>query len=77
MNLNLLNVESRVKQLRLVHRAYDLLQLVSFIPSGKLCNFHHHNTRSNGYNFLVPNCEGVEDSTFYYIGIKDWNSPTE
>ena len=39
MNLNLLNVETRVKQLRL-----DLLQLVSFIPSGKLCTFERRSS---------------------------------
>ena len=39
-----------------------------------LRDVHHHNTRSGGYNFLVPNCPGVEDSTFHYTGIKDWNS---
>ena len=37
MNLNLLNVETRVKQL-------DLLQLVSFIPSGKLCTFERRSS---------------------------------
>ena len=80
MNLNLLNVETRVKQLRLnhVHKIfYNLCPSYlqeNFVP---LRDVHHHNTRSSGYNFLVPNCKGVEDSTFYYTGIKDWNSLPE
>ena len=80
MNLNLLNVETRVKQLRLnhVHKIfYNLCPSYlqeNFVP---LRDVHHYNTRSSGYNFLVPNCKGVEDSTFYYTGIKDWNSLPE
>ena len=80
MNLNLLNVETRVKQLTLnhVHKIfYNLCPSYlqeNFVP---LIDVHHHNTRSSGYNFLVPNCKGVEDSTLYYIGIKDWNSLPE
>ena len=67
MNLNLLNVETRIKQLRLnhVHKIfYNLCPSYlqeNFVP---LRDAHHHNTRC--YNFLVPNCKGVEDSTFYY-----------
>lgn len=77
MNLNLLNVENRVKQLRLnhVHKIfYNLCPSYlkeNFVP---LKEVHHHNTRSSGYNFLVPRCQGIDSSTFYYNGIKDWNS---
>ena len=42
-----------------------------------LKDIHHHNTRSSGYNFFVTNCQGVESSTFYYTGIKDWTSLSE
>ena len=73
MNINLLNVETRVKQLRLNHVRkifYNLFPLY-------LKDIHHHNTRSSGYNFFVPNCQGIESSTFYYTGIKDWNSLPE
>ena len=75
MNLNLLNVETKVKQLRLnhVHKIF-----YNFCPPYLqenfvlLKHFNHHNTRSSGYNFLVPNnCQDVKKSTFYYIGIKE------
>ena len=80
MNLNLLNVETRVKQLRLnhVHKIFNnlcpLYLQENFVASKHV---HHHNTISSGYNFLVPNCKGVEDPTFYYTGIKAWNSLPE
>ncbi|MCU7801436.1 MAG: hypothetical protein KZQ70_15225, partial [gamma proteobacterium symbiont of Lucinoma myriamae] len=75
--LNLLNVDSRVKQLRLnhVHKIFYnscppyLKQ--NFLP---LKDAHQHNTRSSSCNYLVPHCQGVDSTTFYYNGIKDWNS---
>ena len=57
MNLNLLNVEIGVKQLRLnhVHKIfYNLCPSYlqeNFVP---LRDVQHHNTRSSGYKFLVP-----------------------
>lgn len=75
--LNLLNVETRVKQLRLnhVHKIfYNLCPTYlkqNFVP---LNSVHQYNTRSSGNNFLVPHCRSVENSTFYYRGITDWNS---
>ena len=32
-----------------------------------------HSTRSSSMNFNIPSIKGWE-STFYYSGIKDWNS---
>ena len=74
---NLLNVETRVKQLRLnhVHKIfYNLCPTYmkeNFVP---LSEVHQHNTRSRGYNFSVPLCRSVDNTTFYHTGIKDWNS---
>ena len=74
---NLLNVETRVKQLRLnhVHKiVYSLCPTYmkeNFVP---LSEVHQHNTRSRGYNFSIPLCRSVDNTTFYHTGIKDWNS---
>ena len=35
---------------------------------------HHYFTRSSEYNFFVPPVKGQQFHTFYYNGIKDWNS---
>ena len=43
----------------------------TFVP---LSEVHQHNTRSRGYNFSVPLCRSVDNTTFYHTGIKDWNS---
>ena len=49
--------------------------LIVSIPD--LCNpiyVHHHFTRGSTENFIVPSVNGVAATTFYYSGIKDWNS---
>ena len=65
---NLLNVETRVKQLRLnhVHKIfYDLC------PKRKLLkDVHQYCTRSSHYNFLVPHCQNLDKSTFTYAGLQ-------
>ena len=35
---------------------------------------HSYNTRSSHYNFVVPKTHGKLTITFYYNGIKRWNS---
>ena len=67
--LNLLNVETRVKQLRLnhVHKIfYNLCPQYLTENVVPLNDVHQYNTRSSRYNFLVPHCRGVDISTFYY-----------
>ena len=73
--LNLLNVETRVRQLRLniVHNFLQYLKENLF----PLNYVHQYNTRGSRYNFLVPHCRSVDSSTFYYAGIIDWNSLPE
>ena len=72
-----LNVENRVKQLRLnhVHKIYnkkcpsymyDNFQLVSDI--------HSHNSRYSKSNFYVQSVNSFTIDTFYYQAIQDWNS---
>ena len=72
-----LNVDSKVKQIRLNH---------VFKISHKMCpsylseNFktvgllHSFATRSSSVNYHVPHINGSEDRTFFYTGIKEWNS---
>ena len=36
-----------------------------------------HSTRSSSMNFNIPSIKGCESTTFYYSGIKDWNSLSE
>lgn len=77
LDLNMFNVENRVKQLRLnhIHRVY-----YNKCPSYLKDNFQRrednmlYNTRSSRFNFVVPNVNNVSKQTFYYHGITDWNS---
>ena len=74
----MLNVNNRVKQLRLghIHRVYyDKCQ--SYLKN----NFERREdrmqyyTRSSSFYFNVPNVNNVSKQTFYYHVIVDWNSP--
>ena len=40
----------------------------------RVSDIHGHNTRSSCFNFNVPCIKSSQDSTFYYLGIKDWNA---
>ena len=75
--LNFLNVETWVKQLRLnhVHKIfYNLCPTYLKENFVRLNAVHLHDTRSSRYNFLVTYCRSVEHSSFYYRGLADWNS---
>ena len=65
----------RVKQLRLNH-VHNIVS--QSCPSYLAFNFNKknttHSTRSGDSSFYVPSIKGGESSTFYYNGIKDWNS---
>lgn len=80
-SIGILNVEYRVKQLRLNH-AHKIFN--NCCPAymtehfTKLSSYHNHNTRGSGENFVVPSVSGVASTTFYYNAIKDWNElPSE
>ena len=72
-----LNVENRVRQLRLSHVHKIMFQKC---PSYMKNNFvrvrdcHSYCTRSSEHNFFVPPVQGMAANTFYYNAIKDWNS---
>ena len=76
-SLKMLNVDFRVKQLRLshVHKIYNetgpSYMSEHFI---KTSEFHHHFTRNIIENFVLPSVCGAAATTFYYNAIKDWNS---
>ena len=74
---NMLNVDFRVKQLRLshVHKIFNGTG-PSYLSEQfiKVSDVHHHFTRGSTENFIVPSVNGVAAKTFYYSGIKDWNS---
>ena len=73
----MLNVDFRVKQLRLshVHKIFNgsgpSYLSEQFI---KVFDVLHHYTRGSTENLIVPSVNGVAATTFYYSGIKDWNS---
>ncbi len=74
--LNLLRISDRAKQLRLSN-AYKIFysQAPGYLQENfvKTRNRLQH-TRSNQWNFNVPNVKGNESNTFYFNAIKDWNS---
>ena len=76
-SLNMLNVDLRVKQLRLshVHKIFNETG-PSYLSEHfiKASNVHHHFTRGSTENFVVPSVRGVAATTFYFSAIKDWNS---
>ena len=76
-SLNLLNVEDRVKQLRLNH-VFNIFHAKA--PS-YLCekfvlrsNVSVHRTRScSNFDFIVPKIKSCESGSFFYNGVKNWN----
>lgn len=76
-NIGMLNVENRVKQLRLnhVHKIFN-----NTCPSYMHENFefvsktHAYFSRNSIDNFHVPHVNSFTSNTFYYQAIQDWNS---
>ena len=74
--LNMLNVERRVKQMRLNHVFNIVHNTAPIYLRQNFTTISHHycNTRSaNCHNFIVPSIKQCQDKTFYYNAIKDWN----
>ena len=73
-----LNICNRVRQLRLNH-VFNIYN--NICPKYLHINFDRNessfNTRHSKKNFLIPTIKGCESSTFFYNGIKDWNSLPE
>lgn len=75
-SVGLLNVENRVKQLRLnhVHKIfYNKSPSYMKYNFTKIKDCHQQYTRSSEFNFWVPSIKGQQKFTFYYNAIKDWN----
>ena len=75
----MLNVDFRVKQLRLSHVHKIINGIAPSYLSEKIIKVsyvHRHFTGGSMENFKVPSVNGVAATTFYYCnsGIKDWNS---
>ena len=74
--LNLLNVDTRVKQLKMnhVHKIVNnkgpAYMKEHFLNVNEI---HKYQTRSNEHNFFISQCQGPKSQTFYYSAIKDWN----
>ena len=76
-SLGFLNVENRVKQFRLNH-VFKIFNgtCPSYLSEHfrKVSDFHMYNTRGSSENFVVPHVPGHASTTFFFNGIKDWNS---
>ena len=76
-SLKMLNVDFRVKQLRLSHvhkinnETGPSYMSEQFIKTSEV---HHHFTRNSIENFVLPSLCVAAATTFYYNAIKDWNS---
>lgn len=76
--VNMLNVSNRVKQIKLNH-VYKIWKRTS--PEYMMENFNkisdtelRNCTRASTNNFFLPRVKGNCTSTFFYTGIKNWNS---
>lgn len=76
-SMGFLNIENRVKQLRLNH-AHKIFNnnCPSYLNNNfvKINEHHNYSTRSSPFNFVTPKIKGIESSSFYYNAIHDWNS---
>jgi hypothetical protein len=73
------NIPQRVKQLRLNHM-FNIYhgKAPHYLINMFTKNSSIHRTRSSQSNFVVPRITWAEASSFFYLGVKDWNSlPTE
>ena len=75
-SVGFLNVDNRVKQLRLNH-VFKIFNGTS--PSYLLDHFHkvseshRYNTTDSSENFVVPRVSSQASTTFFFNGIKDWS----
>ena len=73
--IGILNVSDRVKQLRLGH-VFNIHKGKApvFLSQGFDRAERRYTTRSSPLNFTVSQAKGVGVNTFYYNGVRDWNS---
>ena len=76
-SLGFLNVEHKIKQLRLNH-AHKIFnnKCPSYLNNNfvKINDHHNYNTRPSPFNFVTTKIKGTESTTCYYNAIRDWNS---
>ena len=76
-SLGFLNVENRVKQLRL-HPAHKIFKIAcpSYLKNDfmKINKHHKHNKRSSCFNYVRPKIKDIKSTIFYYNAIQDWKS---
>ena len=72
-SLGFLNVENRVKQLRLNH-VFNIFNgtCLSYLSEHfrKVSDFHMYSTRGSSENFVIPRVSGYASTTFFFNGIK-------
>ena len=77
LNLGMLSVENRIKQMRL-HHVYKIFNHTGpscfSIHFVQLSDWHKHSTRGSMNNFYVPTVNSIGKTTFYFNGILDWNN---
>jgi len=76
--LRFLNVEDRVKQLKLNH-VFKIYHNMSpdYLRENfkKTSEVHRYNTRGSHFNFIIPKVRGQYGSnTFQFTAVKEWNS---
>ena len=75
--IGMLSVQDRVIQLKLnqvfkiFHEKAPVYLSANFTRTNSV---HNHGTRDSSYNFIVPSNQGNVSHTFFYSGIKHWNS---
>ena len=76
--LNLVNVDTKVKQLKLNHVHKIVNNKCPAYMKENFVNvqdFHRYQTRFSEHNFIIPDCQGPKSHTFYYSTITDCNLP--
>ena len=76
-SIGFLKVDSRVEQLCLNHMFgiyHKICPHYMLNKCVKVNTQHSYSTRSSHYNFVVPKVHGNLTKTFYFNGIKRWNS---
>ena len=76
-NIGWLDVQHRANQLKLnhIHAIYNNTCPEYLLNNfSKISDFHRYNTRSSSHNFHMPQANSIIKKTFYYTGIKLWNS---
>ena len=72
-----LNVENRVKLLRLnhVHKIFYCCSAPYLSEHFvRVSDFHRYRTRGSFHRFVVPLAKSVAAKSFFFTGIQDWNS---